>query len=225
MEKVATGVFWVGGGELSDPADCCVYALDLGETVLIDCGCGPGWPQIRANLQAAGLDPGRIHTLVLTHAHVDHIGAASSVVAESGCRLIAHALDAEAIELGDPQKTASEWYGVRLSALALDEKIKGDGRALDFPWARLQLVHTPGHTPGSLAAWLDTQEGRVLFGQDIHGPFSDHFGSDLEAWRDSMDVLLDLEADLLCEGHFGIIRGKDKVRTFIETHLQRNAPG
>lgn len=219
-ERVADRIFLVGGGGFSSPSDCLVYALDLGETVLVDCGCGPSWPRIRQNMQEAGLEG--VHTLVLTHAHVDHIGAAPAVRARTGCRVVAHALDADAIESGDETLTAAGWYGVELERMEVDRRMEGDEERLELTHGTLELVHTPGHTPGSIAAWIDTAEGRVLFGQDIHGPFNPSFGSDLRAWRSSMTRLIELEADILCEGHYGIYRGKDVVRSFIEEHLSIN---
>jgi glyoxylase-like metal-dependent hydrolase (beta-lactamase superfamily II) len=60
----------------------------------------------------------------------------------------------------------------------------------------------------------------VLFGQDIHGPFNKAFGSDIDLWKESMHKLLALEADILCEGHFGIYQPKEKVRDYIERYLE-----
>lgn len=217
--QVAPFLWQVGGGRLSDPADCLVYALDLGATVLIDCGAGPGWPQIRRNLTAAGLDPSAVHTLVLTHCHVDHIGAAADVVAESGCRVAAHVLDTPAIETGDPEKTAAGWYNLTLRTITVDHRMEGPDDVLNFPNRWLRLIHTPGHTPGSIVAATELDGQRILFGQDIHGPFDPAFDSDIDAWRRSMKQLIDLEADILCEGHYGVFRPADKVRLFIERHL------
>ncbi len=225
FESVASNVFVVGGSDLSHPSDGCVAAVDLDPVVLIDCGCGPGWQRIRRNLAEAGFEAGEVGLLVLTHAHVDHIGAVREVQDASSCRVIAHALDAEAIECGDPLRTASNWYGIELPRVLVDERVEGPVRALELPGGTLHLMHTPGHTPGSMVAWLDTPDaGRVLFGQDIHGPFHDAFGSDIGRWRRSMERLLDLEADVLCEGHYGIYFGKERVRRFIEEQLERFEP-
>jgi len=219
-EDVVTGwVSQVGGGHLSDPSDCLVYAVDLGETVLVDCGVGPSWPAIRDNLTSAGHDPAAVHTLVLTHCHVDHIGAAHDVVAQTGCRLVAHQLDAQAIESGDSRRTAADWYGVELPGVPVSHPVVGDGEVLRFARGELRLLHTPGHTPGSMVALVDTPEGLVLFGQDVHGPFSEAFGSDRVAWRESMEQLLALEAEVLCEGHYGVMRPAAEVRRFIEEQL------
>ena len=222
-EKVAEGVFLVGGVGYSAPSDCLVYAVDLGELVLIDCGCGPDWQKIRGNIDEAGLDPDSLGTLFLTHAHVDHIGAGPEIRCSTGCKVVAHPLDARSIESGDPKRTAAAWYSIRLKPLRVTSRLSGESGSLKFPAGDLHWLHTPGHTPGSVVAWVDTfDKGRVLFGQDVHGPFAADFDSDLIAWRDRMHKLLALEADVLCEGHLGIYRGKDKVRSFIEKQLAEN---
>jgi len=58
---------------------------------------------------------------------------------------------------------------------------------------------------------------RVLFGQDLHGPLLEEFGSSLAYWDQSTLRLLDLEADILCEGHFGIYGGKKSVANYIHS--------
>ncbi len=221
-EKICDRVFLVGGSGFSDSSDCLCYALDPGAPVLIDCGCGPGWTQLRQNIRSTGLDPDHLHTLILTHAHVDHIGAAPAVAADTSCTVVAHELDSEAIETGDERKTAADWYHMKLDPMTVNHKMSAHAKTLTFLETDLHLLHTPGHTPGSIIAWLDTPEGRVLFGQDIHGPFHPAFGSDKPAWRRSMKELIELEPDILCEGHFGIFRGKQNVRAFIEDHLSRH---
>jgi glyoxylase-like metal-dependent hydrolase (beta-lactamase superfamily II) len=65
---------------------------------------------------------------------------------------------------------------------------------------------------------------KVLFGQDLHGPFSSGFLSDLHDYQDSMQKLLDLEADILCEGHFGVFKPAEEVRKYIEMHKKFNRP-
>ena len=81
-------------------------------------------------------------------------------------------------------------------------------------------LHTPGHSPGSISLYLDKEDERILFGQDIHGPFLADFGANMSHWRESMEILLELNADILCEGHFGIFRPADKVRRYIERYLE-----
>jgi len=61
----------------------------------------------------------------------------------------------------------------------------------------------------------------VLFGEDVHGPVLPSCGSDVGRWRKSMEKLLALEADILCEGHFGIFQTKEQVRKYIQGYLRQ----
>lgn len=218
--KVCDRVYQVGGPEMSSGNDCCVYLLDGGGPLaLIDCGCGPGYKAIVANVLRLGFEPDDIETLLLTHCHIDHVGAAASFRDDYGVALVAHERDAAPLESGDRLMTAAFLYNVRFEPLPLDKKLEGEGPVSvgDLP---LNVVETPGHTPGSMSAYLDTPAGaRVLFGQDIHGPFHPDFGSDIALWRVSMEKLLALDADILCEGHFGIYSPADAVRAYIESYL------
>jgi glyoxylase-like metal-dependent hydrolase (beta-lactamase superfamily II) len=85
----------------------------------------------------------------------------------------------------------------------------------------LHCAHSLGHTPGSIAVWLDRDGKRILFGQDIHGPFLPEFSSDIDQWRISMEKLLILKADALCEGHFGIFQPGDRVEAYIRKYLRQ----
>jgi glyoxylase-like metal-dependent hydrolase (beta-lactamase superfamily II) len=103
----------------------------------------------------------------------------------------------------------------------VDRRITGAIETLSAGGDEIHCIHTPGHTPGSMSVYLDRAGKRVLFGQDIHGPFSDDFHSDIQAWRQSMEKLLDLDADILCEGHFGIFSGRERVRKYINGYLDQ----
>lgn len=220
-KEIGKRIYLVGGAGLSHPADCSVYLIDAGEElVLIDAGAGPGAGAIQANVEALGFDSSRIGYIVATHCHIDHIGGISRIKEASGCKVIAHQGDREGIEIGDPRLTAADLYGIEYWPEKIDTVLEGDDAATKLGDLEFHFIATPGHTPGSIAVYIDMEEGRVLFGQDVHGPFSDGWGSDLAKWRRSMEKLLDLEADLLCEGHAGIFRGEE-VRGYIEAQLRR----
>jgi glyoxylase-like metal-dependent hydrolase (beta-lactamase superfamily II) len=223
-QEILRGVHLVAGGDLSDPADCLCYLITAGDrSVLIDTGCGGSEDRILRNIEATGLEPDQVATIVLTHGHVDHIGGAQELQDRLGARLLAHAGDAAAIQSGDQRLTGASWYGTRLPELTLDVIVEGDRYDLPLDEAGsevLSLIHTPGHTPGSLSAYLDRDGRRALFGQDIHGPFMAEFDSDVDQWAASMHRLLDLRADVLAEGHFGIFQGADQVADFINQHLR-----
>jgi glyoxylase-like metal-dependent hydrolase (beta-lactamase superfamily II) len=215
-------VYQVGGSSMSDPRDCMVYLLvtkDL-DLVLIDCGAGPSFDAIVRIIESSDLDPKAIKYLVLTHGHIDHIGAASEFVKTYGCKVIAHEDDLDAIEGRNMTKTAADWYSLDYHPIKVDTIIKKEEQTMTIGDLELHFLHTPGHTPGSMVVYLDIGTKRVLFGQDIHGPFDPSFSSDVNKWRSSMRKVLALKADILCEGHFGIYYGKDNVAEFINGHLE-----
>ncbi len=222
-EKVCEGVWLVGGSELTDPGDCLVYLVDLErESVLIDTGTGSATDKLLENIKETGIEPSTISTLILTHCHVDHIGGANEIREATGARVVAHEGDAQAIEIADPDFTVERYYGIKLGPIPVDVKLSGAGEKFDFAQERLSWLHTPGHTPGSIAVVFESERGQtVLFGQDIHGPFEPGFKSDIGQWRESMQKLLALEPDVLCEGHFGIYRPAQAARAFIEQYLRQ----
>jgi glyoxylase-like metal-dependent hydrolase (beta-lactamase superfamily II) len=217
--EVTKDIYLIGGDDITDPRDGAIYLLDLGELVMIDAGAGPSYDEIVLNIEKLGRDPTKLKAICLTHCHIDHIGGASRFREAFGCRLIMHQLDAAPVEKGDSRMTAATWYNLRFPPMPVDVKLTKEEERLRLGDQELVFLHTPGHTPGSLSIYLDRGGQRILFGQDIHGPFSEEFGSDLAAWRKSMEKLLALEADILCEGHFGIFQPKDRVAAYIEHYM------
>ncbi len=73
--EILTGIYCVGGSDISHPQDALVYLIKGDETaVLIDAGAGKGSSSIWENIQQLGVKPQELTTLLLTHGHVDHIG-------------------------------------------------------------------------------------------------------------------------------------------------------
>jgi glyoxylase-like metal-dependent hydrolase (beta-lactamase superfamily II) len=223
-ETVAEGIYQVGGSDLSDPYDAAVYIITCGaDLVMIDCGAGRAPKAIIDNIKETGLDPAGITTLVLTHCHVDHIGSTTFFRETFQLSVVAHDLDADAIESGDPGLTAARWYNTKLPRTTVDRRLKQEHEIIICGADELHCIHTPGHTPGSISVYIDLQGVRILFGQDIHGPFTKEFKSDISQWRSSMHKLLDLGADILCEGHFGIYKPKARVESYIRGYLDQHS--
>ena len=59
----------------------------------------------------------------------------------------------------------------------------------------------------------------MVFAQDVHGPLDPGLLSNRTDYLESLERLLDLDADILCEGHYGIFRGKEAVSGFIRSFL------
>jgi glyoxylase-like metal-dependent hydrolase (beta-lactamase superfamily II) len=219
-EKITEGVYLVGSSDITDSRDCSVYLLDVGELALIDTGAGKSVGKIISNIEELGLDPARISTVILTHCHMDHIGGAPEVRKRYNARIIMHQLDAGPLERGDQTMTAAHWYNLHFPPTMVDMKLTEEEVRLRLGDQEILCLHTPGHTPGSMVVYLDRGGKRILFGQDIHGPFFPEFGSNMGLWRKSMEKLLALKADILCEGHFGVYRPNEKVTEYIERYVE-----
>jgi glyoxylase-like metal-dependent hydrolase (beta-lactamase superfamily II) len=77
----------------------------------------------------------------------------------------------------------------------------------------------PGHSPGSLVYLMESEGLKVLFGQDVHGPIHPSLLSNRGDYVRSLNLMISFQADVLCEGHYGIFRGKTEVADFIESFL------
>jgi glyoxylase-like metal-dependent hydrolase (beta-lactamase superfamily II) len=215
--KVCKDVYIVGSSDISHAYDCSVYLLDAGELVLIDSGAGMSFDKLVSNIEKLGFNPKKIKSILVTHSHIDHIGSLHSFQKEFSVQVIAHELDAAEIE-GDAGIAAGA-YGVTYTPCHVDLRLKGAEETLKIGKYELKVIHIPGHTPGSIAGYVDIDKQRVLFGQDIHGPYYPEWGADPALAKLSLQKLIDLKADILCEGHFGIYQPAAQVKRYIQQYV------
>ncbi|MCJ7593665.1 MAG: MBL fold metallo-hydrolase [Desulfobacterales bacterium] len=220
MTKVTSEIHQVGGGTLTAPGDAAIYLINFGgEAALVDAGCGQKTNQLFRNIAACGVDPGHIQCLLITHCHFDHTGGIESVKEVTSCKVVAHEEDARFLELGDETVTAAKWYGSKLAPVSVDVKLKAAREEIYLADRVIEAIHAPGHSPGSVVYLTESEDQRVLFGQDVHGPLDPSLLSNRDDYRKSLNLLLSLKADILCEGHYGIFRGRKAVSDFIRSFL------
>lgn len=218
--KITADVHLVGGPSVSDPSDAAIYLVRGGDTAaLVDAGTGDGHSRVLENIEQAGVRPEAITHIFLTHCHYDHAGGAHLLRDATGAKTVAHELDAEFIETADPEVTAASWYRSRMEPTKVDIRVEGARASFDIGGIGLTMYHAPGHSPGSSVLTMRSGGMLVLFGQDVHGPLNDSLRSSRADYVRSLEFLLSLEADVLCEGHFGVFAGREKVRRFIESFL------
>lgn len=145
----------------------------------------------------------RIAAILLTHGHFDHIGAVDALMqAHPSARLMIHSLDLPMLR--DPVQNAGAGFGlptiVQASAACF-----ADGDSLAFGELVFQVVHTPGHTPGSSCFVLnhDLFSGDTLFFGGDYGR-TDLPGGDLRQMLASLRRLQPIAAAArLHPGHGG----------------------
>ncbi len=223
FRSVVQGIFQVGGEELTSPSDCCVYLVDAGSggSVLVDAGLDPMPERLFGNMEEAGFEPGAVKSLIITHCHIDHIGGAPAIVERSGCEVVAHEGDLEALTEGLGMRTAADMYGVPSPRIRVDRVIEADGGTLNIGEAHMVIVHTPGHTPGTITLLMEVEGRTVAFANDVHGPFRRVWGSDVSAWRRSMNRLIAEAPDVLLEGHYGVLEPRSSAIGFIQQWLDQ----
>ncbi len=171
---------------------------ESGACVVIDPGMdGEG---IAAKLSEKGLRPDYIF---LTHGHFDHSQGVRALKAATGAKVVVHRDDA--VMLSDAGKnSAGFYYRGDLSAFPTSSAdiLVEDGDEIAVGSMKFRVLHTPGHTPGSVCF----QAENILFCGDTvfaygYGRY-DLWGGDREALAASLNRVASMDADLkLCPGH------------------------
>ncbi len=129
------------------------------EAVVID--GGDGVEEVVARLSALGL---RAKYLIHTHAHIDHIGDAAALRAATGGEVLLHPAD---LPLYQTLPLQAQWVGLsQAPAIARLDGELSDEQVLRCGALAVQVLHTPGHTPGSVCFVGEFDEKPVIFSGD-----------------------------------------------------------
>jgi hydroxyacylglutathione hydrolase len=137
--------------------NCYVVGDEIsGEGALVD--PGDEATRIALAVEQTGLEIGQI---IITHAHIDHVGAIASLVAEYVCPVLMHE-EAEAMLKTVPQQAMM--MGLRFGQVPKVDRHVADEEVLEVGSLRLRSLYTPGHAPGHLAFLVEGEE--VVFSGD-----------------------------------------------------------
>lgn len=217
MIRIRDNLWQVGGMGITDKSDAGVFLVRFGKkAALIDAGSGKDHAGLKRNIDKCLEKDVELEYLLLTHCHFDHSGGADAIREDYGCRIAAHELDAAHLESGNDRVTGAPWYGAHAEPFPIDIKWSGSEYSFTVGNAVIKAIHCPGHSPGSVAYTADMDGELILFGSDVHGPLHKDLLSDEKLYLKSLSRLLELQADVLAESHFGVIEPREEVEAFIE---------
>ncbi len=115
-------------------------------------------------VRAQGLKP---ELIILTHAHADHIGGLDDLrAAFPGVPTLIH--EAEAHWLDDADLNLSNNFGMSLTFAPAERELK-DGDTLELAGETWRVIHTPGHSPGSVSLYGDREDACFAGDTLFHG--------------------------------------------------------
>ena len=139
--------------------NCSIFGDETSkEAIVID--PGDDISDIEAVLARHGL---RCTAIVITHAHIDHIGGAKKLKASTGAPVYMNLADQELYDHLDAQ---AAWLGVATPEQTEIDVPTRDGDTLSLAGEAFHVLHTPGHTKGSLCLWIPSQ-GKLVAGDTL----------------------------------------------------------
>lgn len=157
----------------------CYVCQDRGEAVLIDPSCSTDEEMETLEKYLEDLN---VRHLLLTHAHIDHILGCAHFAQKYGEGFQLHRDDEQLLRGAERQ---AEMFGIGFDAPPEPKGYLEEGDAIEFGGATLEVLHTPGHSPGSIcffnAADRLVVSGDVLFQRSI---------GRTDLWRGSLPELM-----------------------------------
>jgi hydroxyacylglutathione hydrolase len=192
VETFPVGLLQCNCTVLGDPVSKDAIVVDPGDEV----------NKVLAVLEKHGL---RCRVILNTHTHIDHVGANEELKQSTGARLMLHEAD---LPLYDNLRVQSEWLRGAMPPpvrATVDEHVHQGDRITAGAVAG-EVIHTPGHTPGSLCLHVDGSEPLLLSGDTLFAGSvgrTDLWGGDYEQEIESIRTrLLSLDdATTVIPGH------------------------
>jgi hydroxyacylglutathione hydrolase len=189
------------------PSSNCYLVLD-GFALLIDTGCDE---RIVLSLRKLGIPPEAVQVVINTHCHFDHVRC-NELFTEA--KICLHSADAAQIEeMNDSVTLASSFKGEILPKV--DRHLR-DGDVIKMKTGSITVIHTPGHTAGSISLLTSTGvlfSGDTVFADSV-GRWDLPTGSEAQLKR-SLQLLSIKRFLNLYPGHGGPTT-KDKLKTILE---------
>jgi hydroxyacylglutathione hydrolase len=132
----------------------------------------------------------KVTAIIITHAHIDHIGGAAKLKAATGAPVHMNENDQELYDHIDVQ---AQWLGMEQPDRTNIDVNAKDGQTVKLADAEFHILHTPGHTQGSLSVWIPA-ENKLIAGDTL---FRDSIGRTDLPGGDGRQILQSIHAKLM----------------------------
>ena len=191
--------------------DSNIYVIPGEKTTIVDTGTGLHNKEVVGDIKKL-VDPAAINQIIITHEHFDHCGGVKKIfeITDGKAKIMAHRDASEKMERGKSE--FAKMLGSVMSKMPVDVKLK-DGDKIMVGDESFKVLHTPGHTPGSLCLHSETSKslisGDTIFSYGSFGRY-DFPGGDADLLRQSIERLAKLDVVNLYPGHESIVEGDGK---------------
>jgi hydroxyacylglutathione hydrolase len=164
------------------------------EALVID----PG-DEVHRILDLIGRHKLKVQAIISTHAHIDHVGGLSKMHQYTGAPVLMHREDLPLYQAMDMQ---AAFLGIAPPEVGGVDQLLTEGDALRWGAFEARVMHTPGHTPGSVCLFVPKEAGAVtlaapqLFAGDTL--FAGSIGR-TDLWGGSLDLIMDSLRDKLMQ--------------------------
>ncbi|MEJ2287920.1 MAG: MBL fold metallo-hydrolase [Deinococcales bacterium] len=210
------------------PGTIAVFLVPLpeGGFAMVESGPGVTLENVEAGVEAAGWELGELRTLLLTHIHLDHAGAAGALAARTDAAVVVHSVGAP--HLADPARLVSsarriygeamdELWGPMESVPAERLRAVDGGEVLEVGGLRVRVLHTPGHASHHVSYLLPDgtlftgdSAGIRLPGSSLTRPALPPPELALETWEESVARMREARPERLFLTHFGEVAPADE---------------
>ena len=183
------------------------YLINGSKKILIDPGHDHLFGNVKDHLSRLSITPQDIDLILLTHGHPDHAEAVRGF-SKSQALIALHEAELDFV------KKLAPHYGTAMGVKDFEPQILMREGELQVGDMQFQIIHTPGHSPGSICLYWPQEKalitGDVIFYQGIGR--TDLPGGDGLALKESIRRLSSLEVEHLLPGHGEVVSGRELVK-------------
>jgi metallo-beta-lactamase class B len=209
--KVFGNLYFVGIAPAS------THIIDTGSgLILIDPGYAESLYIVLESIRKLGFDPADIKYILVSHGHIDHMGAARAVKELTGAKIALGYADREYAN-GTLDLSYAKELDMEFAETFEPDILLSDGDEIELGDTKIRAVATPGHTPGAMSYFFNVSDGKSTYVAALHGGMG--INTLCKEFLDKYSLPYTLREDFVRS----MLRlNEEKVDIFLGNHMQHN---